>query len=117
MIEIAEASEPQQMAHHTVCEAGAAETVARASRAAGGPAIDLPLAVPAPKVTRVTSDNHADRCVDDWPRLRPLAELMPAITDARLRAMLAHWLAARHQKRMPAWRDIDPVELGPLLPH
>lgn len=65
----------------------------------------------------LTSAGHDTLLRDEWPNLRPLAELAPAIADKRLRAVLDHWLKARGTAAMPAWRDIDPLELGPLLPH
>ncbi|HVI91935.1 MAG TPA: PAS domain-containing protein [Dongiaceae bacterium] len=67
--------------------------------------------------TRITAEGSDTQLRDAWPHLHPLAELRPAITDARLRAMLDHWLAARGNAAMPAWKDIDPLQLGPLLPH
>jgi hypothetical protein len=45
-----------------------------------------------------------------------LAEFKPLITDKRLRLLFDHWLAARAGKRLPAWSDIDPTAIAPVLP-
>jgi hypothetical protein len=37
---------------------------------------------------------------------------LAAIRSEELRAVAAHWAAARGSKPMPAWRDIDPLQLG-----
>ena len=65
----------------------------------------------------LTSAGHDTLLQDEWPDLRPLAELAPAIADKRLRAVFDHWLKARGDNAMPAWRDIDPLQLGPQLQH
>lgn len=70
-----------------------------------------------PLHTQITSAAHGARAQEDWPILHPLAELPAAIEDARLRAVFNHWLAARGGRTMPAWRDIDPLQLGPQLSH
>jgi hypothetical protein len=67
--------------------------------------------------THVSSAGYGTVLQDDWPRLHPMAELLRAISDPRLRALFGHWLAARGDAAMPAWKDIDPLALGPLLPH
>ncbi|HEY4161620.1 MAG TPA: PAS domain-containing protein [Dongiaceae bacterium] len=38
-----------------------------------------------------------------------------SIVSEDLRAVAAHWQAARGVKRMPAWGDIDPIQLGRRL--
>jgi hypothetical protein len=42
--------------------------------------------------------------------------MLPAIKSQRLRTLLAHYLAVRGDRRMPARRDIDALQLGPVLP-
>ena len=42
--------------------------------------------------------------------------MVAAIKSQRLRLLLDHYLAARGDKRMPSRQDIDPVQLGPVLP-
>jgi hypothetical protein len=42
---------------------------------------------------------------------------LASIESPDLRAVAEHWQAARKGRRMPAWRDIDPVALGPRLRH
>jgi len=41
---------------------------------------------------------------------------LAAIKADSLRTVALHWRAVRRGRRMPAWRDIDPVALGPHLP-
>ncbi|HVM85666.1 MAG TPA: PAS domain-containing protein [Candidatus Binatia bacterium] len=38
-----------------------------------------------------------------------------AIESEELRVVARHWVAARGGRRMPAWRDIDPIEIGRSL--
>ena len=42
--------------------------------------------------------------------------MIRAIKNPPLRQLLAHYLTARGDKRMPSRRDIDPLQLGPVLP-
>lgn len=44
------------------------------------------------------------------------AQFCAGLASERLRAVAAHWSAAKGDRRMPAWRDIDPVALGSQLP-
>ncbi|MCC7048103.1 MAG: PAS domain-containing protein [Alphaproteobacteria bacterium] len=39
------------------------------------------------------------------------------IQDGRIAALWRHWLAVRGGRAMPARQDIDPMALGPTLPH
>jgi len=39
-----------------------------------------------------------------------------AILSPALRVLLSHWLEARCDRLMPAWRDIDPTVIGKYLP-
>jgi len=38
------------------------------------------------------------------------------LASDRLRAVAQHWAAVRADRRMPAWRDIDPIAIAPHLP-
>jgi hypothetical protein len=40
---------------------------------------------------------------------------LQAVASPDLRAIAEHWLAARGEKAMPAWGDIDPVAIGRRL--
>ncbi|HVO02075.1 MAG TPA: PAS domain-containing protein [Candidatus Cybelea sp.] len=40
---------------------------------------------------------------------------LDSIHAAELRAVALHWNTARSNRAMPAWRDIDPVAIGPHL--
>lgn len=42
--------------------------------------------------------------------------LATAIQAPALKAVFAHWLAARGDRLMPAWRDIDAAAIGRYLP-
>lgn len=79
------------------------------------PSVDTSPLDDRPANTTTTSAGHAAMLQDGWPNQQPLDRLMPAITDPRLRHVLAHWLAMRGDHVMPAWRDIDPLQLGPHL--
>jgi hypothetical protein len=47
-----------------------------------------------------------------------MEQVLPfAEADAKLHAVYAYWQRKRGTQAMPARRDIDPVELGPVLPH
>jgi hypothetical protein len=41
----------------------------------------------------------------------------PELDDPRLRAMFDYWLSKFRGDRLPAWKDIDPVEIPRLLGH
>ncbi|HEY4165111.1 MAG TPA: hypothetical protein VGM59_18740, partial [Dongiaceae bacterium] len=43
------------------------------------------------------------------------SSFLSTIESPDIRAVAEHWQVARGGKRMPAWRDIDPVMLGPRL--
>jgi hypothetical protein len=53
-----------------------------------------------------------------------MGRMMPAgfgsflvgIEAPALRAVAQHWRAARGDRKMPAWRDIDPAAIAPYLP-
>jgi|SRR5579859_882057 len=45
-----------------------------------------------------------------------LQSLATAIQAPALQAVFAHWLDARGDRLMPAWRDIDATEIGKFLP-
>ena len=38
------------------------------------------------------------------------------IKDGRLRLLFDHWSAVRAGRKLPAWPDIDPTEIAPVLP-
>jgi hypothetical protein len=38
------------------------------------------------------------------------------LVSDRLRAVAQHWATAKADRRMPAWRDIDPIAIAPHLP-
>lgn len=42
-------------------------------------------------------------------------DFVAAIKSPDLRAVAFHWQAARGGKRMPGWKDIDPVAIAPYL--
>ena len=44
-------------------------------------------------------------------------ELRARLTDPDMAALYEYWLKQRHRRRMPARRDIDPVELPRQLPN
>lgn len=44
------------------------------------------------------------------------SEFLAALDEPRLLAVARHWQVARGERAMPAWKDIDPVALGRLLP-
>jgi hypothetical protein len=79
------------------------------------PLVGLMEQVP-PDRTSVTLGPHESVLHDGWPVLRPHSGLLPAINDPKLLAVMQHWLMARDSRPMPAWRDIDPLQLGPYLP-
>jgi len=70
-----------------------------------------------PTDTTTTSAGREAMLQDGWPVLRPLAMLLPAITDQRVKAVFEHWLAVRGHKTMPAWRDIDALQISQHLPY
>lgn len=70
-----------------------------------------------PPDTTTTSAGREAVLQDGWPVLRPLAMLLPAITDARVKAVFEHWLAMRGRNIMPAWRDIDALQISQQLPY
>ena len=39
------------------------------------------------------------------------------LTSSKIAALARYWEAKRGQRDMPRWRDIDPAEIKPLLPH
>jgi hypothetical protein len=43
-------------------------------------------------------------------------EFLASIEHADLRHVAEHWATARGAKRMPAWRDIDPLQMPKQLP-
>ncbi|HWT97981.1 MAG TPA: PAS domain-containing protein [Terriglobales bacterium] len=45
-----------------------------------------------------------------------LQAFITRIAAPELVAIARHWGEARNGKRMPAWRDIDPVKIAPYLP-
>jgi len=45
-----------------------------------------------------------------------LQSLQTAIQSTALKAVMAHWLEARKNRRMPAWKDIDATAIGKYLP-
>jgi hypothetical protein len=47
----------------------------------------------------------------------PLESLYGAIQSPQLCQLLDHWIDIRRGRLMPAWRDIDPVLLAPILPN
>jgi hypothetical protein len=52
------------------------------------------------------------------PLADPLADpLMGQIKGGALQGLLGHWRAARGDRLMPGWRDIDPCGLKSLLPY
>lgn len=67
--------------------------------------------------TTTTSAGYEATLKDEWPAMQPLDALRLAIGDTRLKAMFDHWHQARGDKRMPAWNDIDPLQVKHLLPH
>jgi len=46
----------------------------------------------------------------------PFELFLSAIRDAALLDVATHWNTARGTRLMPAWSDIDPVDLGRNLP-
>jgi hypothetical protein len=39
------------------------------------------------------------------------------LTSTKIAALARYWESKRGQRAMPRWRDIDPAEIKPLLPH
>jgi hypothetical protein len=39
------------------------------------------------------------------------------LTSSKIAALAGYWEAKRADRPMPLWRDIDPAEIKPLLPH
>jgi hypothetical protein len=39
------------------------------------------------------------------------------LTSPKIAALARYWQEKRGQRAMPLWRDIDPAEIKPLLPH
>jgi len=55
-------------------------------------------------------DETANRGVD------PLNLVYRAFQSPQLTRLLDHWSGLRRGRLMPAWRDIDPTALAPILP-
>src|SRR5258706_5625989 len=72
---------------------------------------------PPPGRTSITLGPHESVLHDGWPVLRPHGVLLSAISDQKLLTVMHHWLQVRGDRQMPSWRDIDPLQLGPALPH
>jgi hypothetical protein len=51
------------------------------------------------------------------PVARPAGDLAEGIREARLRRLYAYWLERKGERRMPARRDIDPLDFPYLLGH
>jgi hypothetical protein len=43
-------------------------------------------------------------------------DFKPLIKDKRLLMLFDHWDATRSDKKIPAWSDIDPTAIAPVLP-
>lgn len=50
-------------------------------------------------------------------RTDPLDLIYEAFQSLQLHRLLDHWSGLRRGRLMPAWRDIDPIALAPILPH
>src|SRR5882724_9220402 len=50
------------------------------------------------------------------PRSMSYEQFLAAIEDPSLTAVAEHWNAARSDRRMPGWRDIDPAAIKQYLP-
>lgn len=56
-------------------------------------------------------DGHRGQVV-----LMSFQAFLAAIQSPDLRSIALHWAAARGDKRMPGWQDIDPAAIVPFLP-
>ncbi|MDB5359410.1 MAG: hypothetical protein JWO51_707 [Rhodospirillales bacterium] len=59
---------------------------------------------------------RSDKGPDQNTAMTPFQPLETAIQSTALKAVFAHWLDARSDRPMPAWRNIDAAAIGKYLP-
>jgi hypothetical protein len=78
--------------------------------------VDRAMDLPSPRSAPVLGpEPPQDRAPE--PAARPAGDLAERIREARLRRLHAYWLERRGERRMPARRDIDPLDFTYLLGH